>query len=263
MRLDHFLAALPSMWEGDPATSDGPTDWTRYARIIDETKGMGTPNGLAVLNLAARHLEGDEVYLEVGSYLGTSIIGATLGNRNHNFIGIDNFSQFEGPQKQCEENIARLAEAPVRLIAADAWRVFKSDTLAYRVGVYFYDGGHTFVDQWRGLELAEPYLADRALVVVDDASHPPVHAANRLFTRGRPAWTLVAHYPSPHNGEPRWWNGIDVYAFRRASGKAGPNLVLQQLRKHAGLAVYGPAFEWRRRAKCRLRTAVRQCLVRS
>ena len=41
----------------------------------------------------------------------------------------------------------------------------------------------------------------------DDGNH-----ANRMFTKWRREFTLVLRYTSPYNGEPRWWDGIEVYA---------------------------------------------------
>jgi predicted O-methyltransferase YrrM len=197
---------------------------------------MATENKLAVLNLAVSCLQPGEVYLEVGTYLGTSVIGASLGNSDKHFVAIDDFSQFGGPEEQCRANIQRLAEAPVTLIAANAWSELTSSQFGYRIGVYFYDGGHTFPDQWRGLALAEPHLADVAIVIVDDASYRVVKAANRAFTKTRPQFEKILEMHSPRNGEPRWWNGIDVFAYRRdrsAPGR-GPGL--------AGF-VYGTPYE--------------------
>ena len=220
MRVDNFCAALPSLWDGNPQSADHPRD-RKFRDVIAETGGMATENKLAVLNLAASYMDPGEVYLEVGTYLGTSVIGATLGNADKHFVAIDDFSQFGGPEDQCRENIGRLAEAPVRLIAADAWSVLTSSQFEYSIGAYFYDGGHAFLDQWRALAHAEPHLADEAIVIIDDSSHPIVKAANRTFAKTRPQFEKILGMDSARNGEPRWWNGVDVFAYRRCRSAPG------------------------------------------
>ncbi len=41
--------------------------------------------------------------------------------------------------------------------------MFSSKAIPSPVGVYFYDGGHTFREQYRALRNVEPFLADEAL----------------------------------------------------------------------------------------------------
>src|SRR5262249_29852275 len=92
MRAQAFVDALPSLWDGDPASADHPCD-RRFRTLLEDLGGMATENKLALLNLAASFLEPDEVYLEIGTYLGTSVVAAALGNDGA-FIAVDNYSQF-------------------------------------------------------------------------------------------------------------------------------------------------------------------------
>jgi predicted O-methyltransferase YrrM len=188
---------------------------------------MATENKLAMLNLAAGCLEPGEVYLEVGAWTGCSIIGASLGHDERRFVTIDNFSQFGGPIDECRRHLAEFGAHQVELIDADVWKLFSSKEIPSPVGVYFYDGGHTFREQYRALRSVEPFLSDEALVVVDDTSWPTVAAANQLFVERRPRFELIFRRQSAFHGEPEWWNGVEVYAYRRqrAAGKR-PGIVL-------------------------------------
>jgi predicted O-methyltransferase YrrM len=238
MRAQAFVEALPSLWDGDPACADHPRD-RRFRALLDDLGGMATENKLALLNLAASFLDPGEVYLEIGTYLGTSVVAAAMDNDGR-FVAVDNYSQFGGPEATCRENIRRYAGEKVMLVNRDAWEFL--DSFRGRVGVYFYDAGHTFRDQWRALERIEPHLSDDAVVVIDDASHWPVRRANTDFTKHRPQFERVRHFSSAVNGEPRWWNGVDVYRYERACSREVA-LVRDSVLRLRDLAVAGPVYE--------------------
>ncbi len=219
VNVDAFIGSYTSLWEGDPRFADHPRD-RRFGAIIEATGGMATENKLALLQHAASHLDAGEAYLEIGTYRGTSVIGAALDSGSDTrFIAIDDFSQFDGPEQACRDNIRRF-NPKIRLLTSDGFAVLRGGGLEARIGVYFYDGGHTFWEQWHALQLVEPHLADEAVILIDDASHPPVAAANREWLRLNPRFTRIDRFPSPRNGEPRWWNGVDLLAYRRA-GRSG------------------------------------------
>jgi predicted O-methyltransferase YrrM len=241
MRAQAFVDALPSLWDADPACADHPRD-RRFRDLLDDIGGMATENKLALLNLAASFLDPGEVYLEVGTYLGTSVVAAALDN-NGRFVAVDNYSQFGGPEAACRENLRRYAGGKVTLVNRDAWAFL--DAFDERVGVYFYDAGHKFQDQWRALERIEVHLSDDAIVIIDDASHWPVQRANADFTKHRRQFECVRHFSSSFNGEPRWWNGLDVFRYRRASSREVPRFRDSALRLR-GLMVAGPAYEFGR-----------------
>jgi predicted O-methyltransferase YrrM len=239
MRAQDFVDALPSLWDGDPALADHPRD-RRFKRLLAEIGGMATENKLALLNLAASFLEPGEIYLELGTYLGTSAIAAAMGNPG-DFIAVDNYSQFGGPEQRCRANIARYAPGAVTLATVDAWEFLAS--LDRSVGVYFYDAGHTFGEQWWAFERIESHLSDEALIIIDDASYWPVRRANSSFTRYRPQFECVEYFESPFNGEPRWWNGLAVYRYRRSLTRSVPRVVGAAMRTQ-GLISAGPPYEF-------------------
>ena len=86
MNADRFLEELPRLFEDFPA-SEHP-DHRRFAPIADDVENLARENNLALLNVAAACLEGDEVYVEVGVFHGASLIAAMLGNEDKRFVGI-------------------------------------------------------------------------------------------------------------------------------------------------------------------------------
>ncbi|BDZ58208.1 class I SAM-dependent methyltransferase [Barrientosiimonas endolithica] len=214
-----FFAALPTVFDGDPQDHD-PRDpyWRQHTERVD---GFTSPNELAVLNLAARLLPANEAYLEVGTFKGRSLSGVVRGITSRRFYAMENFGEFGMSGVRAREELMRnlatyAGEADVELIEGDCFALLAKPGLIDRpVGVYFYDGEHTLLAHYLALAVAEPVLADEALVLVDDASWPMVQRAHRLFLQRHPGWEVAATWDAPVNDDPRWANGLHALVFRR------------------------------------------------
>jgi hypothetical protein len=82
-----------------------------------------------------------------------------------------------------------------------------------RIGVYLYDGAHDYRSQLMGLLLVKPFLADRALIIVDDSNWDGVQQANWDFIAAHPQCDLLLDLPTPSNGHPSFWNGVQVLSW--------------------------------------------------
>jgi predicted O-methyltransferase YrrM len=184
MDLEAFQANLPGLFGGD-VRADHPVD-RRFGDVLADVPGMATEHKLALLNLAAAHLGPGEAYLEVGSFKGLSLIGAMLGNPGRRFYAIENFLEFnpDGTARaELEANLARwVGPGRARVLEGDCFDLLRSGMgLEEPVGVYFYDGAHGRLPHYLALGVAERWLADRALVVIDDASWPIVGRATHRY----------------------------------------------------------------------------------
>jgi len=220
MDLETFQAALPAAFAGDLG-ADHPID-RRFRDVVADVSGMATENKLALLNLAAANLGPGEAYLEVGSFKGLSLIGAMLGNEDRRFYAIENFLEFnlDGQATKAEllDNLARwVGPQQAQLLEGDCFDLLRrSSPLHEPVGVYFYDGAHGRLPHYLALGVAERWLSDRALVVVDDASWPIVRRTTGRYLAAHPGYRLLFDLPAEREEDPRWWNGVRVYAFERA-----------------------------------------------
>ena len=196
---------------------------------------MATENKLMLLNLAVRNLEPDEVYVEIGCWNGLTLAGAAFNNHDGRIYACDDFSQFNGNSAQLEKTINRYT-APGQL------HFYDMDYLSFlnlapwqphRIGVYFYDGGHSFEEQYQALDRVLPWLARRAIVIVDDTNAGQVRSANELFLSRVPELRLLSDIRTPGNEFPTWWNGVQIYQY--ASGE-----------RKAVLHRHGPSYELRR-----------------
>jgi predicted O-methyltransferase YrrM len=222
MNFDAFIARCRLEWPefSDPsrlARSLHPVDRSLES-ILGEIPGMATENKLKLLNCAVAALADDEVYVEVGCYRGASIVGAATGNPHGRIFACDNFSQFDGAAEALRRTLdAHTAKDQVTFCDMD-FRDFMhaAPWKPARIGAYFYDGGHSFADQYDGVALALPHLADDALVIVDDTNKREARSANNLIVRAIPGFEPILNLRTPRNHAPTWWNGVQVFRYRRS-----------------------------------------------
>jgi predicted O-methyltransferase YrrM len=209
MDTDRFLRELADRFD-DFQRSELPRD-VRFAEILDAVPGLARANNLALLNAAASCLQPDESYVEVGTYHGTSLIAATLGN-DAEFVAIDNWSLGDGSREQLDRNLARFSFAGrAEIIEGDAFETLRSGRLAGRkVGVYYYDNGHEYEQQLDGMRLIEPYLLSPALVIVDDTDWERVEQAVEDYLAQQPRATQLLRIDGKERGAPHWWEGMRV-----------------------------------------------------
>jgi predicted O-methyltransferase YrrM len=248
---DAFSAKLLDLFAGDPQAGR-PVD-RRFRAVVDDVPGMATESKLALLNLAAAHLGDGEAYLEVGSFKGLSLIGAMLDNPGRRFYAMESFLEFNLDARALREellgNLRRWVDLDqLELLEGDCFELLRRPGAPREpVGAYFYDGAHGRLPHYLALGVAERRLADRALVVVDDASWPLVARATDRYLRAHPGYRLLFDLAAEHEEDPAWWNGVKVYAFeRQGAGTRGPGFDVAW-RLAAYDRVYRPAtrIAWR------------------
>jgi predicted O-methyltransferase YrrM len=189
-----------------------------------DVAGMLSVKKQQLLRLAFGLLEESEAYLEVGTYHGKSLLSAMLDNPVRPVFACDNFSEFEDNSfETAQENLRRygLLERVV-FYNCDFRGIFNRDKLPVPIGLYFYDGAHDFESQHVAIKLVEPFLADEALVLVDDWRFEPDSGSHAKAATLKAAeescatWQLLHELPARFNGDrAMWWNGVGVLAFYR------------------------------------------------
>jgi predicted O-methyltransferase YrrM len=239
-----FAADLPRRFGGDVLAAH-PAD-RRFSAVVDRVPGMSTEHALTVLDLAVEHLADDECYLEVGSYRGRSLVGAMMSHPDRRAIAVESFDEFGVDPDESRREVDRTlrdfdCEGRVEFIVGDAFRVVRPGLAPQPVGAYFYDGAHSRVAQHLGLAVAEPLLADEALVIVDDFSWPQVRAATESYVRKHPGYRVLAEMNAAEDFDPRWCNGLLVLAWRRPDDWSAPDGWAVFWRRWAHLLVLAPA----------------------
>ena len=167
---------------------------------------------LELLNSSVAEMPEDCHYMEVGTFKGLTLIGALLNN-DKKAIAVDNFSEFE--EANAQKHLVCFLK---RFEMHDRVDFFEMDFRHYftthrvpKLGVYFYDGAHDEHSTYDGIAYAIPFLADNALIIIDDYCYPQVQVgvkkavdkfglriAKEIFTPNYPEF------------DPEWWNGIGV-----------------------------------------------------
>jgi hypothetical protein len=223
-----FLAELPGLWDDFPRSPE--PRGRRFDDLVDGLPNLATENVLALVNRAASLLPPGESYVEVGTYFGASLLAAMRGN-DGDFVAIDRF-QF-GPvevrgrsmpaasRAGLEENLRRF-EAEATILEGDAYEVLEGGELGTRrVGVFYWDGPHDEDAQRRGPHAAEPWLANEALILVDDYDWEAVRSGTAAYLAEEPRAELVHVIDGEEGGQPWWWDGVAAIRYQRRLDGAG------------------------------------------
>ncbi|MCC6696883.1 MAG: class I SAM-dependent methyltransferase [Candidatus Hydrogenedentes bacterium] len=230
MDVKRFRKAFWTHFNGSQRNEPHQELWVpEFSRSLDlcpDVEGKLSLKKQQLLNLAYHLLPPGEAYLEIGTYHGKSLISAMIGNPPRPTFACDNFSQFDvNSYDILSANLRRhdLFEA-VTFYDCDFLDIFTPERLPAPIGLYFYDGAHDEESQYRAIKEVEPFLADEALVLVDDWRFAPDSQSYaqagtlRAVGDSTHAWQLLYDLPARCNGDlAMWWNGVGVLAFQRVA----------------------------------------------
>jgi protein O-GlcNAc transferase len=223
MDVKSFIAAIPALLMNNALPAGDENDQqVAFRQVINNIGGMTTPTIMSLLNAGVKYLAPGEIYCEVGCYHGCTLIGALLGN-DARAVAVDNFSEFcDNPGIAKRLLLSNLDQyhlsSQVSFYDQDFHNFFKGATpeIVPSIGVYFYDGNHSEEAGLAGLEMALPFLADDALIFVDDIMMGDVtRSMNRMVGAHPHNLTPVFLANVVKEGDPLFWFGIGVWRFHR------------------------------------------------
>lgn len=171
----------------------------------------------SLINHAVACMPADQAFVNVGVWCGFTLLSGMVGNPDKVCIGIDNFSQFTAEDTPGEPGPKDLFTPLFEGLKSPRHGFFEMDYRAYfrdihrgAIGIYLYDGDHTYEHQLEGLRVAEPYFAPGCLILVDDTNIPdPRRATFDFATRlCRHRYRVLFDKQTLGNGHPTWWNGF-------------------------------------------------------
>jgi hypothetical protein len=195
------------------------------ARPLVAVEGLSSPRVCALLNQLVKRLEPGERYLEVGTFRGRTLLSAAHENPGKICIGCDRFrfwDRFTGPgflaKRALFHNIQRYQadSAEIQFHAVSSRRLFAERRVVGPIGVFFYDGDHSYESTFHGIVSAAPLLSERAVVLVDDWNDPVIRMATEdAFSRAELRELWRRELPGDHT-ERGWWNGLGVFYLERS-----------------------------------------------
>ena len=234
MDYQKFIQHLPHLYDDWGEESVSPKS-DRFQAVIKQVRGMTTSSVLQLLNWAVECMEVGEVYCEIGCFQGATLIGALLDRTETVAYAVDNFSEFDIDGKNLEQLVQNLTKFDLEENVIfcnqdfeDFFGELRDLKFAEKIGVYFYDGAHDYRSQLLGLLFAIPFLAARALIIVDDSNNGEVQQANWDFIAAHPQCKMLVDLPTAKNGDRTFWNGLQVLSWDIDRGE---NYTVEELRQ--------------------------------
>ena len=220
MKYKKFLEQLSSKYNNYGTDAIHPKNEV-FESILQKVKGMTTSNILQLVNWAVECMEENEYYCEIGTYQGSTLIGALINQNNKLAYAVDNFSEFDADGsnfKKLQENLSFFQlKDQVNFYSQNFEEFFlnlnENSSNKQKIGVYFYDGAHDYRSQLIGLLMAVPFLASKALIIVDDTNLAHAQQANFDFLALQPHAKLELNFLTPRNAHNTFWNGISVFSW--------------------------------------------------
>ena len=162
----------------------GNLEVSKLTQDVIDIKGLTSKKVRCFLNNICN--KENTVYLEIGSYRGATFCSALYGN-DVDAIAIDNWSVEKimpaitplwtslgesavetKPKDVFVQNLKKFKGTNNVQVLDENYLNFNKKSLLYEPNVIFYDGQHTFADQYQVLADFKDYLADEFVLIVDD-----------------------------------------------------------------------------------------------
>lgn len=184
-------------------------------RAIDEVPRLSTLATGWLVNAAVRSMPAGASYVNVGVWNGFTFFAGMAGNPDKPCAGIDDFSEPFNPVILFRRRFAERASPAHRFHEMDYEDYFASVHQG-SIGVYYYDGEHTYHHQLRGLQRAEPFFIPGTLVFVDDTNWPaPRQATLDFIKHSSRSYDIVLDVRTAADKHPTFWNGLMILRCTR------------------------------------------------
>jgi cephalosporin hydroxylase len=177
---------------------------------------MSTLANGAIINKIVSELKENELFLNIGVWHGFTFFSGSVGN-NKKCIGVDNFSEFfpEVAKANFYQNYNFFKNS---LAKSQNIEFYELDYEEYFnkihkgiIGFYIYDGEHSYKNQLKGLELAEPFFSENCIILIDDTNIPEVKQSVLDFIKlSKNKYEIIFDVNTANNCHPTFWNGLII-----------------------------------------------------
>ena len=165
----------------------------------------------AIINRITSQIPDDESFVNVGVWHGFTFLSGIIHN-SKKCIGIDNFSQFGGPREEFLKEFVKYRTGNHTFVEMDYEEYFAKTHQETPIGFYIYDGHHSYENQLKGLQIAEPFFSKDCIILIDDTNLPEVEKANLDFiTQSSNSYRILLDTKTYCNAHPTYWNGIMIF----------------------------------------------------
>jgi len=173
---------------------------------------MSTYAVAALINKAVHQMPSGTAFVNVGVWHGFSFLAGAVANPDRRCIAIDNFSQYGSPRAEFLKRF-EASRSPRHEFHDMDYVDYFARVHSGAIGFYFYDGEHSYRNQYRGLEAAEPFFAAGCVILVDDTNaDEPRRATLEFINRSSGKYRLLFDRRTTRNSHPTFWNGVMGFA---------------------------------------------------
>ena len=166
-----------------------------------------------LINQICKNLSSNQLYLNIGCWKGFSLIAGMI-DTSCKVIGVDNFSQFGGPKNEFLKNFYKYKKENIHQFFNEDYKVFFENFKKNnkKIDFYFYDGEHSYKNQYENLEIADYFLNEGAIIMIDDINFPEVENGSKDFVNKYSSkYDIIKEVKTFNNHcHPSFWNGVMI-----------------------------------------------------
>ncbi len=184
-----------------------------FKKKLFNIEGMSTIANAWIINQIASSLKKDQNYLNIGCWKGFSLIAGMIDTKC-NVYGVDNFAWKEHGKIEFYKNFNTYKSSNKHFFFEGDYLQFlhewaKKDKY---IDFYFYDGPHTYNDQYQSLEIASTYFRSGSIILVDDTNwDEPREATMNFISKNNEKYKILSDLKCNHAKHPTYWNGLIIF----------------------------------------------------
>lgn len=176
---------------------------------INKLNGLSSPRVWHLLNNLTAQAS---AYLEIGTYMGSSLMAALYENTTTAYA-VDNFCMKPHLRNHFFQNVKRLN---FTFIEKDCFEITPEE-IKTPIDLYFFDGRHEYEDQYKAITHFLPMMKDEFVYICDDWSNEPVKKGT--LDAIRDSKLIVKQMEVRGDGKWKdkdgWWCGCAVFKLQK------------------------------------------------
>ena len=167
-----------------------------------------------LINQVCKNLSSNQLYLNIGCWKGFSLISGMI-DTSCEVIGVDDFSQFGGPREEFLKNFNKYQKENLHEFYEEDYKIFfkNFEKKNKKIDFYFYDGEHSYQNQFDNLIIAKKFFKKDTLILVDDINFSNVENATKDFIKKfKGEFEILKEAKTANNNcHPTFWNGLIIF----------------------------------------------------
>ena len=211
-----FLLQIPDIFHNWKTSLCSPKSDV-FQDISAKINSMISPNVMQLLNFAVSCLDENEVYCDIGTFQGGSLISALIDNPTNIAYAVDNFSDLDTKDDNFDKLSSNLEEFNLAdqvffcyQDSEEFLQEFNNQEITDKIGVLFYDGSQNYRSYLLNLLHLVPIISNQSLIVITNCQWQSCQQAVRDFLATNSEAKLILDFA---NEDYLLWNGIQILVW--------------------------------------------------